>query len=118
MHQYKTVRYFKASRLIMEMEQARIEGIYKNQLDKMAGYDLIVIDDFGLQELDVDMGRHLYEVIDCREGRKSTVFISQFEVSEWFPLFQNDSFADATISRMTAHAYRISMHGRNMRNSS
>ncbi len=38
-----------------------------------------MIDDFGLMELDLDKYRDLFEVLDTRDGRKSTVGISQFQ---------------------------------------
>ena len=35
-----------------------------------------MIDDFGLMELDLDKYRDLFEVLDTRDGRKSTVGIT------------------------------------------
>jgi len=40
-----------------------------------------VIDDFGLMDLDLDKCQDLFEVLDTRDGRKSTVVISQFPAS-------------------------------------
>ena len=48
-----------------------------------------MIDDFGLMELDLDKCRDLFEVIDGRDGRKSTIIVSQFPVKSWFDLFRN-----------------------------
>ena len=42
----------------------------------MAGYDLLVIDDFGLMDLNLDKCRDLFEIIEARDCRKSTVIIS------------------------------------------
>lgn len=112
---FRTVRYLKASRLMEEMEKARANQQYMDYIDKTSRLDLLVIDDFGLMQLDLDKCRDLFEIIDSREGRKSTVIVSQYPVKDWFDMFKNDTYADACMSRMTNKAYRIEMNGRNMR---
>lgn len=112
---FRTVRYLKASRLMEEMEKARSNQQYMDYIDKTSRLDLLVIDDFGLMQLDLDKCRDLFEIIDSREGRKSTVIVSQYPVKDWFDMFKNDTYADACMSRMTNKAYRIEMNGRNMR---
>ena len=77
----------------------------------------LVIDDFGLMDLDLDKCRDLFEVLDTRDGRKSTVVISQFPVSTWFDMFADNTYADACLTRITDkhHTYRLEMNGINMR---
>ena len=59
--------YVKASTLIYELEQAQVTDEYLNYTKKLAALDLLVIDDFGLMELDIDKCRNLFEVIDSRD---------------------------------------------------
>lgn len=80
MRQSKRVRYIKANTLMSEMEQARIKSIHLDYLDRISKLDLLVIDDFGLMELDLDKCRDLFKVLDIRDGRKSTVVISRYFV--------------------------------------
>ena len=54
-----------------EMEQARIKSTNLDYLNKLTKLDLLVIDDFGLMDLDLDKCRDLFEVLDTRDGRKS-----------------------------------------------
>lgn len=70
-----------------------------------------MIDDFGLMELDLDKYRDLFEVLDTRDGRKSTVGISQFPASTWFDMFADNTYADACLIRITDkhHTYRLEM---------
>ena len=35
-------------------------------------------------ELDIEKCRDIFEILDGREGRKSTVVISQLPVKEWY----------------------------------
>ena len=75
MKQSKSVKYIKANTLMSEMEQARIKSTNLDSLNKLTKLDLLVIDDFGLMDLDLDKCRDLFEVLDTRDGRKSTVVI-------------------------------------------
>lgn len=113
----KTVRYVKASYLMLELEQARIKESYMECLSSYNKTDVLAIDDFGLMELDLDKCRDLFEVIDGRDGRRSTIIISQFPVKNWFDMFKDGTYADAILSRITdrRHCYRIEMNGRSMR---
>jgi len=115
--QFKAVRYIKASTLMGELERARMQSDYLNYLEKMMRLDLLAIDDFGLMELDLDKCRDLFEVIDGRDGRRSTLVISQLPVIKWFDMFADSTYADACLSRMTdrRHAYRLEMNGKSMR---
>ncbi|MEF9876867.1 MAG: ATP-binding protein [Gordonibacter sp.] len=117
LRQFKTVRYVKASRLMGELEKAREESSYIDYLAKSAKLDLLVIDDFGFMDLDLDKCRDLFEVIDIRDGRRALIVISQVPVSEWFNMFANATYAEACLARMTdkRRTYRLEMKGKSMR---
>lgn len=73
LRQFKTVRYGKTSTVIYELEKADLENQHLEYISKLAKLDLLVLDDFGLMDLDPDKCRNLFEVIDAREGRKSVM---------------------------------------------
>ena len=100
-----------------ELEQARIKDAYMESVDRFSRYDLLVIDDFGLMILDPDMCRDLFEVIDGRDGRRSTIVISQLPIPSWFDLFAESTYADACLTRLTdrRNSYRLEMNGKDMR---
>lgn len=113
---FKTVRYLKASTLIHELEAAEVQGEFLKCLNTLASLDLLIIDDFGLMELDIDKCRNIFEVIDARDATASTVMISQFPVPSWYEMFNNNTFADACMDRLIHKAYRLEFKGKNMRN--
>ena len=117
MRQSKHVRYIRANTLMQEMEHARLISEDMKYMKEIAKLDLLVIDDFGLMDLDIDRCLHLFEVLDTRDGRKSTTVISQFPVSSWFDMFADNTYADACLTRITDkhHTYRLEMNGINMR---
>lgn len=111
LRQLKTVRYIRANTLMLELEQARLKSTYLEYVTALSKLDLLAIDDFGLMELDLDKCRDLFEVIDGRDGRRSTIIISQFPIKSWFDLFREHTYADACLARITdkRHSYRLEM---------
>lgn len=115
MHQMHTAKYIRANALLQESEHARSEGSYYEYCTRMASYDLLAIDDFGLMELDIDKCRDLFEIIESRDCRKSTIIISQLPVADWYSMFGDNTYADACLSRITSKAYRLDFKGRDRR---
>lgn len=111
----RTVKYIHANTLLKESDHARQEGTYFEYSNEMAAYDLMVIDDFGLMDLDIEKCRDLFEIIESRDCRKATIIISQIPVSGWYQLFGDSTYADACLSRMTSKAYRLEFPGRDRR---
>ena len=101
-----------------ESEKARLNNAAYDYINTMSAFDLLVIDDFGLMELDMDKCRDLFEIIETRDCRKATMIVSQLPVIKWWDLFIDNTYADACLSRMTSKAYRLECNGRDMRKSS
>lgn len=112
---FKTIRYFKASELLRHLQSAENSRTMTEELNKLAKIDLLIIDDFGLMSLDMDMCRNLFELIDSREGRKSTIIVSQFPVAEWYEMFKDSTYADACLDRLTGGSLRIEFTGESLR---
>ncbi|MCQ2538742.1 MAG: ATP-binding protein [Lachnospiraceae bacterium] len=115
LQQHRSVKYIRASSLMNESEKARLNNSAYDYINTMAEYDLLVIDDFGLMELDMDKCRDLFEIIETRDCRKATMIVSQLPVIKWWDLFIDNTYADACLSRMTSKAYRLECNGRDMR---
>lgn len=115
LRQLRTVKYIRASTLLQESEKARQNGATLDYINTMASFDLLVIGDFGLMELDLDKCSDLFEIIETRDSRKATVIASQFPVMRWWDLFKDNTYADACLSRMTSKAYRLEYNGRDIR---
>lgn len=117
--QFKEVRYYSASKLLLELsahEQVEDSIKFLGIMENIAQVDLLIIDDFGLMNLDVEKCRHLFEILDSRERRKSTVIVSQIPVKEWYDLFKDCTYADACLDRVLCKAYRLEFKGESLRN--
>lgn len=67
LRQFKTVKYCKASQLIDELNRAEALDTYREALAHLVSFDLLVIDDFGLMQLDLNKCRNLFEVLESRD---------------------------------------------------
>lgn len=111
----RSVKYIRATPLINEAVKAHDLGSETEYINRMASYDLLTIDDFGLMELTMDKCRLLFEILETRDCRKSTMIISQLPVSKWWEMFKDNTYADACLSRLVHKAHRLEFKGRDMR---
>lgn len=109
------VRYIKASTLINEYAAAKMEGKSLSYANKMISHDLLIIDDFGFMSLNNDDCLFIFEILDGRSARKSTVVASQLPRENWYDLFSDNTYADACMDRLTKGAYKIELFGPSLR---
>jgi DNA replication protein DnaC len=93
----------------------KADGSYSREVGKIEKYDLLILDDFGLQPLDNTARMILLEIIEDRHGRKSTVISSQLPVGKWYEIIGDSTVADAILDRMVHTAHRIELKGESLR---
>src|SRR6266700_1219232 len=75
----------------------------------------LVLDDWGLEPLDAGARRDLYEILEERDGRRSTILTSQIPVEKWHAFIGDPTYADAILDRLVHNAHRIDFAGDNLR---
>jgi len=110
-----TVNYVRLSRLLIDLEIAKMEGTYNKFLNQLSKLSLLMVDDFGLAEITPGESREILEVIDGRLHTGSLILASQKPVKEWYPLFVDPTLADACLDRLVHNSYRIELEGDSMR---
>ena len=78
-------------------------------------FDVLILDDFGLQKLEIQSRLALLEILEDRHGIKSTVIVSQLPVSSWHEIIGDKTIADAICDRIIHTAYRLEMKGESVR---
>lgn len=76
---------------------------------------LIILDDFGLQPMQQDVKLALLQILEERNGKRSTIITSQLPVSAWHQYLNEPTVADAIMDRLTAGAHRIELKGESLR---
>jgi DNA replication protein DnaC len=107
--------YQRLPRLLGDVALARGDGRYPKLLASLAKLDLLVIDDWGLAKLTPEHLRDLLEIIEDRYNLRSTIVVSQLDVSKWHELIGEPTFADAILDRLVHNAYKFKLKGDSMR---
>lgn len=111
------VKYYRLSRLLLELSQAKADGSYSKALQTLATLDLLVLDDWGLEPLKAAQRNDLMEIMDDRHGSTSTIIISQLPTDQWYLSIGDNTLADAILDRLMHNAHRINLKGESMRKS-
>lgn len=109
------VQYLRLPRLLEELHLAHGDGRFPKLMASLAKTDLIVLDDWGLAQLDAEQLRDLLELLDDRHGHRSTIVTSQLPVEHWHEVIGDHTLADAILDRIVHSAYRITLKGESMR---
>ena len=72
--------YLRTTKLFEDLSLAKGDGRYLKLLTSYARTDLLVLDDYGLLELNQEQRHDLLEILEDRHGLKSTLVTSQLPV--------------------------------------
>lgn len=109
------VKYYRLSRLLLELNQAKADGTYSKALQTLAKNECLILDDWGLEPLKAAQRNDLMEIMDDRHGSTSTVMISQLPTDQWYQSIGDNTLADAILDRLMHNAHRINLKGESMR---
>ena len=109
------VMYYNIYKLFTRLKMLKADGSDIREKAKIEKHDLLVLDDFGLQQLDTENRLALLEIIEDRHGRKSTIITSQLPVAEWHIAIGDATIADAILDRIVHSARRVELKGGSMR---
>jgi len=108
-------RYYRISRVLLELTQAKADGTYQKTLNQLARIKLLILDDWGLEPLTSAQRNDLMEIMDDRHGVHSTMIISQLPTDQWYNTIGDNALADAILDRQMQNAYRWALKGESMR---
>lgn len=107
---FYTVRYTRLPELLDELTVFKDEEWLK-QRKKYIKCDLLIIDDWLLEQVKPNEAREIMEVIEARDRTGSLILCSQFPPSAWHANLGNGAIADAVIDRVVYKSYTIHIAG-------
>jgi DNA replication protein DnaC len=107
--------YISMKTMFDQLKLAKIDGTYLKYMDKIAKSSLLIIDDFGLSNLDKSQALDLMEIIEDRHSKKGTIIASQIPISTWYDIIPDSTIADAILDRIIHTATRIDLKGDSLR---
>lgn len=113
--QGKSVFYIRLKELLESMFLAQADGSYRKVLAKLVKYDLLILDDWGLEPLSAQQRADLLELIDARYGRQSHIIISQLPQENWHEMIGESTHADAILDRLIHGSIKLNLKGESIR---
>ncbi len=110
-----SVRYLHTARFLLALHHARQDGSYLQYLRSLSRIDVLILDDWMRDPIQISSAQDLLEVFDDRFGRSATIIASQVPISDWHARFPDPTLADAILDRSIHNAYRISLLGDSQR---
>ena len=114
-HHDFSARYFRSSRLFEQLTMSHGDGSYLRFIGQLAKTDVLIIDDWGLEELTQSQRNDFLEIMEDRHGSKSTIVTSQLPLTKWHASIGDATLADAILDRLLHNAHKLDLKGESMR---
>lgn len=114
-HQGMSVKYFRASRFFEMLIIAHGDGSYSKWIKELAKIRLLILDDWGIDQL-VPLSRtDFLEIMEDRHGQCSTLVTSQIPTIHWHESIGDPTLADAILDRLLHNSHRLKLTGESLR---
>ncbi len=101
--------------LLKWLGSGRADGTFERKLKNIADVPLLILDDFGINDLDTIQQNDLYELICSRYESSSTIITSNRDFEEWQSIFDNPLIGSAAMDRLVHRALKIVIDGKSYR---
>jgi len=109
-HKNHRVRYTTCSLLVQELLIAKRELELEKILNKLARFDVIIIDDFGYVQQSREEMEVLFTLMNYRYERGSIMITSNLPFSKWESIFKDPMTTAAAIDRLVHHSIILEMN--------
>lgn len=109
---YISVIYIRLPELLEELAVARSEKMLQKVINKYVRVKLLIIDEWLLTPISEDEAKGLFEIIERRELKASTIFCSQFKPQGWHERIEQATLSDAILDRIMHNAHKIHIGGK------
>ena len=111
----KKVRFYTVAALATELLEAHDDRKLSKLKATLAKVDLLVLDELGMVPFHQDAANLLFQVINERHERRSTIITTNLAFPEWTQLFGNQKLTAALLDRVTHRSHIIEMNGESFR---
>lgn len=109
--QERHVRFYTASELVCELEEAREARTLHRYLRRFAARDLVIIDELGYMPITEAAAELLFQALSERHERGSVILNSNLPFEEWGQVFKTERLAVALLDRITHRCEILEMNG-------
>ena len=109
--------FIRVPMLMESLVAARATANFSQKLAALKKFDLLILDDWGIEVFNNRSQNDLLELIDNEIGKRSVLFTSQFPLKIWHDAFDNKTVADALMDRIVHGSYYLQLSGESLRKS-
>jgi DNA replication protein DnaC len=110
-----SVLMLRADDMFKRLKAARLDRSFEQELKRLIRFDLLIVDDFALRDLDAVETQDFYELVVERHLKSSTVVTSNRDPSEWLAVMADALLAQSAIDRLQSAAYELVIEGESYR---
>lgn len=110
-----SVLALRSDRMLKTLKHARLDNTYEAELRKLLAADLLILDDFALDAMDLTESRDIYDIMIERHRAGSMIVTSNRGPDEWLATFADPVRAQSAIDRFTSTAYDLQIEGESYR---
>ena len=112
----RNITYFiNCNDLIANLKKAQSENRFMNRLNHYAKYKVLVIDEVGFLPVDPEGANMLFQLINKRYEKHSTIITTNKPFGKWHEIFNDVTLANAILDRLLHHAHIININGKSYR---
>ncbi|WP_295461113.1 IS21-like element helper ATPase IstB [uncultured Thiodictyon sp.] len=108
-------RFYNAQDLIDELYASLADHSTTRLLKHLAAYDVLVVDELGYMNLKPEHVNALFQLLEQRYARKSTLITTNLDFDQWYDLFRNKPLVDALLDRLQHHCITLRLTGPSLR---
>lgn len=109
------VRYYRISKLLEDLKVEHAKNEYNTFMKNISNVELLILDDWGLGNLNRIERQDVLEILEDRYNIKSTIITTQLPIANWPEYIGDATIADAILDRVLSNSYKIMLDGPSMR---
>jgi DNA replication protein DnaC len=110
-----SVAFSRTDVLLRKLRASRLDNSHDAEIRKLLRVDLLILDDFALQNFDPLDTIDIYELVVERHRMAATVVTSNREPIEWLAQMADPLLAQSAIDRLQSAAYELVLDGESYR---
>ncbi len=111
----RTVHMASAAKLFKRLKAARLDNTLEAEMRRLAGTELLILDDFALQPLGPTETADFYEICVERHQKAATVVTSNRTPEEWLSMMADPLLAQSAVDRLVSTAHELVIEGESYR---
>ena len=112
------VKHYRVAQMLKEYERLSTENTSAGRRQYLSGLgkiDVLILDDWGIGQLDDNKRFSLYEIIENHSQHGSFIVTSVLPVKQWKEYLNDPLMSDSILNRLAYNSHRLELKGKSMR---